>query len=138
MVVGAESWIVNPKTESRITAQQMKCLRKIAGHTRRDRIRNNVIREELGVTPIIETVEIKALKWLGHVTRMKEERLPKRVMEARPNGGRGRGRPRMEWEEYMGKITSKRGKTLKETKKMAIDRDGYKKWIDPTLKGRRG
>ena len=68
---------------------------------------------------------------------MKEDRLPKRIMEARPEGRRGRGRPRMEWEEYMERLSNKRGKTLKEVKRMALEREKYRRWMNPTLKGKR-
>ena len=58
---GAESWVVNTKIESRITATEMKCLRKIAGRTRKDKIRNTVIREEVDIAPATEIIERKAL-----------------------------------------------------------------------------
>ena len=37
---------------------------------------------------------------------MSEERLPERVMEARPIGTRSKGRPRTEWSEYMISVAS--------------------------------
>ena len=39
-------------------------------------------------------------------TRSKDglERGPELVLEARPEGGRGRGRPILEWEEYVERL----------------------------------
>ena len=42
--------------------------------TRRDRIRNTVIREEVKVEPVIQTIQKHALRWFGHITRMSEDR----------------------------------------------------------------
>jgi hypothetical protein len=43
------------------------------------------------------------------------ERRPKLVLEARP-GGRERGRPRLEWEEYVEGLARKRGRKLPDVK----------------------
>ena len=44
-------------------------LRWICGHTRRDRVRNDDIRERLGVAPIEEKLVQHRLRWFGHVQR---------------------------------------------------------------------
>jgi hypothetical protein len=53
-------------------------------------------------------MEKRTLRWFGHAVRMDLERSPKLVLEARPGGGRGRGRPRVEWEEYVEGLARKR------------------------------
>ena len=42
-----------------------------------------------------------------------------------------------EWEDHLENISKKRGKTLREVKKLAKDRENFRRWIDPTLKGKR-
>ena len=44
------------------------------------------------------------------------ETRPNVVLEARPEGGRGRGRPRLKWEEYVERLACKRGGKLPEVK----------------------
>ena len=44
-------------------------LRWISGHTRRDRVRNDDIRDRLGVAPIEEKLVQHRLRWFGHVQR---------------------------------------------------------------------
>ena len=39
------------------------------------------------------------MAWLGHVMRMEEKRITKRVLEWKPIGRRNRGRPRKRWIE---------------------------------------
>jgi hypothetical protein len=56
----------------------MKFKRGILGKTRRDKIRNDDIREQLKVDDIKHNMERKRLKCYGHITRMAEERIPKK------------------------------------------------------------
>ncbi|KAJ7993845.1 hypothetical protein DPEC_G00258930 [Dallia pectoralis] len=72
----------------------MGFLRKVAGLSLRDRVRSSVIREELGVEPLLLCVERSQLRWFGHLVRMPPGRLPREVFQARPAGRRPRGRPR--------------------------------------------
>jgi hypothetical protein len=60
---------------------------------------------------------------------MEWERKPKLVLEARPEGGRGKGRPRVEWEEYVEGLVRSRGRKLPEVRRLAEDRDEYRKWL---------
>jgi hypothetical protein len=72
----------------------MRLLRKIEGKTRRDRIRKKIIRETVGVQPIQEYAERSQLRWYGHINRINDKKIVKRVCEAREAGKRPRGRPR--------------------------------------------
>ena len=74
-------------------------------------------------------MEKRTLRWYGHAVRMDLERRPKLVLEARPEGGRGRGRPRLEWEEYVERLACKRGRKLPEVKRLAQNRKEYRKWL---------
>jgi hypothetical protein len=57
----------------------MLFLRKIEGKAGRDRIRNKIIRETVRVQPIKEYVERSQLRWYGHVNRMDDKTVVKRV-----------------------------------------------------------
>ena len=48
-------------------------LRWICGHTRKDRVRNDHIRDRLGVAPIEEKLVQHRLRWFGHVQRRPPE-----------------------------------------------------------------
>ena len=75
----------------------MWVLRLIKGVTRRDRIRNVQLREELNVVPLLDDINRKKLQWHGHVKRTIEEKKPKRFLEWFPPGKRPLGHPRMRW-----------------------------------------
>jgi hypothetical protein len=51
------------------------------------------------------------------------------VLKARPEGGRGRGGPRLEWEEYVERLARKRGRKLPEVRRLAQNRKEYRKWL---------
>jgi hypothetical protein len=78
LLYGAESWTCTKKEESKIQATEMKFMTGILGKTRRDKIRNKDIREQLKVDDIKHDMERKKLKWYGHIMRMAEERIPKK------------------------------------------------------------
>ena len=62
-------------------------------------IRHNIIKQKMNVTrSLLEDIKTK-LKWYGHVQRMEEGRLPKKVMKWSPPGRRKRGRPKLTWAE---------------------------------------
>ena len=48
--------------------------------SRKDKIRNNIIKQKMNVTrSILEDIKTKQLKWYGHVQRMEDGRLPKKL-----------------------------------------------------------
>ena len=75
-------------------------LRWFCGHTRRDRVRNEVIRKRVGVAPIEEKITQHQLRWFGHVQRRPPE-APVRsgVLKCVDKVQRGRCRPKMTWDE---------------------------------------
>ena len=110
-------------------ASEMKYLKKVIGKTRSDQIRNTTIRNQLKQELVEVLMEKRTLRWYGHAVKMDLERRPKLVLEATPERGRGRGRPRIEWEEYVERLACNRGKKLPEVKRMAQNRKEYRKWL---------
>ena len=53
-------------------------------------------------------MEKRTSRWYVHAVRMESERKLKLVLEARPGGGREKGRPRVEWEEYVEGLARKK------------------------------
>ena len=135
LTYGSESWPINTKIEKQVTAAEMKFLRRITNKTRRDHERNNKIRDDLKVTPLIQEIEKKQLKWYGHMKRMDKERIPRKCWEARMEGRKGRGRPRTSWLDSITEAGKKRGKTLNQMNTLVEDRKEWRRFteMDPTL-----
>ena len=54
---------------------EMKCLRGMAGVSRMDRVRDEVVRQRTDVEVDLATrVDMNVLGWFGHVKRMEDER----------------------------------------------------------------
>src|ERR1043165_9045496 len=89
MLYGAECWPTKRRHVQQLGVTEMRMLRWACGHTRKDRIRNDVIRERVGVAPIEEKLVQHRLRWFGHIGRLRRA----------DNVKRGRGRPNLTWEE---------------------------------------
>uniref|UniRef100_A0A8C6KHS8 Reverse transcriptase domain-containing protein n=1 Tax=Nothobranchius furzeri TaxID=105023 RepID=A0A8C6KHS8_NOTFU len=101
LTYGCELWVVNERMRLRIQATKMSFLQRVAGLSLRDRVRSSVIREGLGVDPLLLHIERSQLRWLGHLVKMPPGRLPGEVFRARPTGRRPKGRPRTRRRDYV-------------------------------------
>lgn len=102
MTYGAEVWTMGAEEKRRINTVEMDYLRRSARKSRIERVRNVDIRRIMEAEQtLVERVEVKGLKWFGHVLRMNNDRWPRRAWEWQPPGRRKRGRPRRSWNDNM-------------------------------------
>ena len=82
----------------RVEATEMDTLRRSSRISRKERIRNVTIRQEIGLEEtIIKETEQNQLTWYDHVQRMVEGRLPRIALKWMPKQKRARGRPKKNW-----------------------------------------
>jgi len=55
---------------------------------------NYKLNELIGNADIVRFINSRRITWLGHVMRMDDKRIPKRILQWKPIGTRIRGRPR--------------------------------------------
>ena len=68
------------------------------------------IKQKMNVTrSLSEDIKTKQLQWYGHVQRMEEGRLPKRVLKWRPSGRRKRVGPELTWAEGIRGMMGEKG-----------------------------
>lgn len=112
LLYGAETWRVSEKQKKKLETVEMEAMRRSLCISRRDRIRNEVVKQRMGVEgSIIQDVNVKQLTWYGHVQRMPASRLPKQILEWQPMGRRKRGRPKIEWQKTIHKAMSEKNLT---------------------------
>jgi hypothetical protein len=100
MMYGAECWAKKGQHVQKMSVAEMRMLRWICGHTRKDRIRNDDTRDKLGVAPIQENLVQHRLRWFGHIQRKPPEAPVHSGILSHPESTRReRGRPRLTWEE---------------------------------------
>lgn len=97
LLYGCEAWTLKKNDINRIQSAEMKFLRGVKGCTRLDRYRNDDIRNELNLLPIIDKIKEYRIRWSNHLRRMDKERIPKQVLDYKPQGRRDIGRPRTRW-----------------------------------------
>ena len=71
---------------------EMKMCRWACGHTLRDHVRNENIKERLKVESIAERCRKARLRWFGHVKRRDQDYVGRKTLEMVPPGRRKRGR----------------------------------------------
>ena len=77
VLYAAETWILKKRDQNRLLSFEMSCLRRILGISRREKIRNDCIRKQLGLeTSILDRIHTRQLAYYGHITRMDNSRLP--------------------------------------------------------------
>lgn len=98
---GAETWVMRKEDEENLRKFERKIVRKIYGPVKRGdqwMIRtneeiNNILQNE----DIVRFVKAQRLRWYGHLIRMKEGRMPKRIMNEKIYSSKRRGRPKIKW-----------------------------------------
>jgi hypothetical protein len=87
----------------------MDALRRSSRISRKERIRNVIIRHQIGLEEtIIKVTEQNQLTWYGHVQRMAEGRLPKVALKWMPKQKGAGGRLKKNWMEGIRKAMNKR------------------------------
>ena len=95
---GAEASGMRSAERSKVNVLEMKCLRSFVGVSRLDRVRNEELRRRAGIDrELASRADQRVLRWFGHLERMDEYRMTRRVLMAEVSGGRVRGRPRLGW-----------------------------------------
>ncbi|KAF6198411.1 hypothetical protein GE061_008159 [Apolygus lucorum] len=98
---GAESWILKTADIEALRVFERKIMRRIFGPVCESgvwRIRtNNELEHLMKGEDIVRFAKARSISWLGHVNRMDESRMPRKLLNARFEGRRRRGRPRRSW-----------------------------------------
>ena len=90
---GSETLTIKARDARRITAAEMKYMRRTAGYTWTDYKTNTQITKELKITPILDKLLEDKRNWIQHVNRMPHNRLPRVMKHYSPAGRRNHGRP---------------------------------------------
>ena len=73
----------------KVNVLEMKCLRSLVGVSRMDRVRNEEVRRRAGIErELASRADQRVLRWFGHVKRMDEYRMGRRVLMAEVSRGR--------------------------------------------------
>nr|VZI10075.1 unnamed protein product [Spirometra erinaceieuropaei] len=79
LLYGAETWTVYTRQARRLNHFHLSCLRRILRLNWQDRIPDTEVLERTGILSIYAILKQMQLRWSGHLVRMDDERLPKRL-----------------------------------------------------------
>ena len=72
-----ETWTVYQRHAIRLNHFRTNCLRKLKWH---DKIPDTEVLKRAGMQSVHTLLKLAQLRWTGHVTRMPDERLPKKIL----------------------------------------------------------
>ncbi|KAF2902714.1 hypothetical protein ILUMI_03474 [Ignelater luminosus] len=116
-------WIINKEEENLVAAWKRKVLRKIYRGKRVNAMQISQINQELQTlfqeTNITRVTKAQRIHWLGHLMRLPQDRIPKRLLESKAEGKKRRRRPRSTWKsqikEDIKKLAGKEKPTTRES-----------------------
>ena len=86
---GAEAWGMRSAERRKVNVLEMRYLRSLVGVSRLDRVRNEEVRMRAGIErELASRADERVLNWFGHVERMDEYRMARRLLMAEVSGGR--------------------------------------------------
>jgi hypothetical protein len=98
---GAESWTLTITKENALRMFEGKIIRRIYGPMMENNVWRIRYNEELNTLlkgeDIVRFIKSQRIRWLGHVERMEDIVMPKRMLKGRLYSKRRKGRPRMRW-----------------------------------------
>jgi len=124
LLYGSESRTIKTRDARRITAAEMKYVRRTAGYTWTDHKTNKQIAKELKISPILDKLQEYKRNWIHNVNRMPRNRLPRVMKQYSPTGRRNNGRPLKRFLDAWGRKGSTSGPTPWKTDDDDDD-DGY-------------
>ncbi len=135
---GSETWSMREGEMSKIRAVEMSFLRAASGISIIERVSNERIYENFGMSEkkegikcgVVEWMKRNTLRWYGHVRRMEEDRLVKRVYDSEVAGRVGRGRPLVTWDnrvdQYVGERVGNGRGTIERAKEKCGDKVAWR------------
>ena len=80
LLYACETWTVYQRHAKRLNHYHTSCLRKLLKIKWQDRIPDTEVLKRAGMQSIHTLLKLAQLRWTGHVTRMPDERLPKKIL----------------------------------------------------------
>jgi hypothetical protein len=96
---GSEAWTLTTEEERALAVYERKILRKIYGPVKETELWRTRQNDELEAISkgenIVRFMKCQRIRWLGHIERMQDNAIPKKMLYGKLYATRRRGRPRM-------------------------------------------
>lgn len=92
---------------------------------------NKELEHLYGEANIVQVVKGNRMRWMGHVTRMNQDRLPRKILERSLGARKRRGRPRARWQEEVKKDMREAGIT--DWREKTKDKKGWRRTVNQAM-----
>jgi hypothetical protein len=135
LLYASESWTIYSSQERKINTFHMRCLRRILGITWRDKVTNNEVLERAGIPSMFTVLRQRRLRWLGHVCRMADGRIPNDILYGElTSGKRKKGRPLLRYKDTCKRDLQAMGMNRPDWEELAQNRPKWKQFVKAGLK----
>ena len=127
LLYGCETWTVYSSQAKKLNSFHMKCLRKILNIRYEERVPDTEVLERAQSESIFAKLKKAQLRWAGHVTRMDDSRIPKRLLYGELcEGKRHRGRPKLRYKDVLKQTLNQCSIDSKDWEDAAKDRPAWR------------
>ena len=135
LLYGSECWTLYSRQERRLNTFHLRCIRRILGISWQDHIPNKEVLARAGTTSMFALLTKRRLRWLGHVTRMQDGRIPKDILFGElATGSRPIGRPKLRYKDTCKQDLKAGGIALSGIEAVAADRSAWKLVVKSAVK----
>ena len=127
LLYASEAWSTYAAQEKKLNSFHLRCLRRILGIRWQDRVPNTDVLERAGLPSIFTLLSQRRLRWLGHVRRMDDGRIPKDLLYGElASGARSQGRPRLRYSDTCKRDMKCSAIDTKLWEGLAVSRDSWR------------
>ena len=100
LMYGSEKWTKDARQEKRLNSFHMSSIRRILCISWQDRVSNTEVPSRANLPSMFTLLRQRRLRWLGHVYRMEDGRIPKDILYGELASGRKtKGRPQLRYKD---------------------------------------
>ena len=127
LLYSSECWTTYMRQERRLNTFHMRCLKRILGIKWQDRITHQEILMKAKTQSMHSLLSQRRLRWVGHICRMDDGRLPKDVLYGELSEGKRKvGRPSLRFSDTVKRDLKACAISTDSWETLATDRDGWR------------
>ena len=135
LLYGSETWTTYAGKERRLNSFHLRSIRRILGISWQDKVTNADVLSRAGLPTMYTLLRQRRLRWLGHVRRMEDGRIPKDILYGElALGRRTTGRPHLRYKDVCARDVKAVGIDTKSWEGLAAYRTGWRSALKQHLK----
>lgn len=135
LLYGSETWTTYAKQERRLNAFHLRSIRRILGISWQDKVPNTEVLSRTHLPSMYTLLRQRRLRWLGHVHRMEDGRIPKDILYGElATGRRSTGCPHLRFKDVCKRDMKALAIDIKSWEELANDRSKWRNTLNKHLK----